>query len=470
MSAAGAQGSVRCCNARRQRLRSIQPQTPLSDYLPPFTIMRSVGHALSRTWEGICEIGQHAVVDRTDVCWTAQACQVGRAAQATARFFRERVRWEGNMTQSPEKDSASHSPGAAIDRLHDEYEQQRSIFNAQPLIVQRFLEAQARQIAEAYVERARGLRFTLPDRVVTKAEGRSEPARVVEGQRQQFLGGLRDRLEGKDVHLLLRQRLAELDQSSDEAVAVSSGLIRFSVATHMVDNMLPSGRSVSYAAAEGEDTPSIPVSDGMEPESAITASTDAIAEEGKVDEGRGDLLVPYVPAARRFYLPQWVPFDEHDRLLVNSVSEAEADIKSMQSFLNVLFAARSLAPYIIADAEYHSKHYGMLGQLINQGRALARYMTGDIIRTVKARAKAQSLNRGLSLRLPYFDDQELAIRTHGFVVIPAGRIMFVPAFVVRAAREEQAKVTQDTRFSASTRKHLLVELQMLEEAFKASGA
>lgn len=140
----------------------------------------------------------------------------------------------------------------------------------------------------------------------------------------------------------------------------------------------------------------------------------------------------------------------------------------MQRFLDVLFAARSLAPYLIVSEEYHNKHYGMLGQLVNQGRALARHMTADIIRTVKMRAKAQSLNRGLSLRLPYFDDQDLALQTHNFVVIPAGRIMFVPAFVVRAAREEQAKIAQDTRFSTSTRRHLFVELQMLEDAFKPS--
>jgi hypothetical protein len=292
---------------------------------------------------------------------------------------------------------------------------------------------------------------------------------VAQGKREQHLSSLRERLEGKDVHILLRQRLAELDQSTDEAITVSSGLLRFSVATHMVYNMLPSGRHVVYAAAEDDDIPSIPVSDGMEPESAITASTDAIAEEGKAEEGRGDLLVPYVPAARRFYLPQWVAFDDEDKLLVNSVSEAEADIKSMQRFMNVLFAARSLAPYILADDEYHNKHYGMLCQLVNQGRALARYMTADIIRTVKMRAEAQSLNRGLSLRLPYFDDQDLDIQTHNFVVIPAGRIMFVPAFVVRAAREEQAKIAQDTRFSGSTRKHLLYELYMLEEAFKPSS-
>jgi hypothetical protein len=75
----------------------------------------------------------------------------------------------------------------------------------------------------------------------------------------------------------------------------------------------------------------------------------------------------------------------------------------------------------------------------------------------------------LSLDLPYFDDQSLEIKIHHFVIIPAGRIMFVPAFVVRAAIEEQAKVAQDTRFSQSTRKHLLAELQMLGNAFESSN-
>jgi hypothetical protein len=43
--------------------------------------------------------------------------------------------------------------------------------------------------------------------------------------------------------------------------------------------------------------------------------------------------------------------------------------------------------------------------------------------------------------------------------------MFIPAFVVRAAREEAAKRIQDTRFNPSTRKHLMAGLQMLEDAF-----
>ncbi len=137
----------------------------------------------------------------------------------------------------------------------------------------------------------------------------------------------------------------------------------------------------------------------------------------------------------------------------------------MERYVSILHAASSIAPYIIADEEYQKKRYGMLGQLINQGRALARYKTGEIIQTIKARAEAGSLNRGLSLSLPYYDDQELRLAVTSFEVIPAGRIMFVPAFVVRAAREEAAKRIQDTRFNPSTRKHLLAELQMLEEAF-----
>jgi hypothetical protein len=137
----------------------------------------------------------------------------------------------------------------------------------------------------------------------------------------------------------------------------------------------------------------------------------------------------------------------------------------MQMYLSILHGAVSLAPYIVADPTYQQKRYGMLGQLVNQGRALAEYETMEMIQTIQRRAAAHDLNRGLSLSLPYFDDQDLQLRTHDFEVIPAGRIMFVPAFVVRAARQQQAMVAQDTRLSLSTRKYLLAELETLEKAF-----
>lgn len=360
----------------------------------------------------------------------------------------------------------SNNDFAPANQLRMEYERQNALFDAQLPIVQRFLEAQAHQIAEAYVERAQRVRFTLPDRVI--ASKGTEPIVIPHTVREQRVGGFTDRLARRDVHDTLRQRLTELEQSNDQAVIIATSLIRFAAANNMVRNMLPSGRVVAYATTEEDDIPSIPVDEGMEPESAITATTDAIVEEGNAENGRGSLQVPYVPAARRFYLPQWVAFGNKGELLVNSVKEAEAHIASMQHFLSVLFAARSLAPYMVADEEFEKKRYGMLGQLVNQGRALANHLTNDIISIIKTRAAEQSLNRGLSLRLPYFDDQDLRMETYNFVVIPAGRIMFVPAFVVRAALDEQGKIAQDTRFSHSTRKHLMAELQTLGDAFDST--
>ena len=355
----------------------------------------------------------------------------------------------------------------AADQLRNEYEQQSALFDAQPAIVQRFLEVQASQIANAYIERQRNLRFSLPDRVTLF--NTNEPLPVPPSVREQHVGKIGDLFSRRDVHETLRQRFTMLDQSNDKTVAAGAELVRFATANHMVRNMLPAGRNISYIAAVDEDIPSIPSGDEAGPDSAITATTDAIAEEGAGEDGRGSLQVPYVPAARRFYLPQWVAFDTRDKLIVNSLGEAEAHIASMQRFLNILFAARSLAPYMVADEEFDKKRYGMLGQLVNQGRALARYQTREIIHTIQERARSQSLNRGLSLSLPYFDDQDLRIETHNFVIIPAGRIMFVPAFVVRAALEERAKVAQDTRFSHSTRIHLMDELRMLGEAFESTS-
>jgi hypothetical protein len=188
-------------------------------------------------------------------------------------------------------------------------------------------------------------------------------------------------------------------------------------------------------------------------------------EEEEDEAGRGVELVPYVEAARRFYLPQWVAFDDQGRLLVGNVNEAEADIASMQRYLSVLHASVGLAPYMVADEDYQQKRYGILGQLVNQGRALANYQLQEIIQTIKKRASTHELNRGLSLSLPYFNDQTLTMEIYDFEVIPVGRIMFVPAFVVRAARAQAAKIAQDTRLSQSTRKHLLTELSTLERAF-----
>jgi hypothetical protein len=364
--------------------------------------------------------------------------------------------------------AARLTAAASSDPLREEYARLRKLFDLQPLILQRYLELQGRQIGEAISQPGERARFSLPDRMIPGAQ--AEALIVPPELREQHVGGLLDRLTRRDLRDPLKQRLTELEHSPEPAVALSASLIRYAAAQHLVRDMLPAGRSVRYAAAEDEEIPTIPVAGPDEADSAITAETDAIAEEGQSEGRRGSLQVPYVPAARRFYLPQWVAFDDRGRILVNTVSEAQAHLASMQRFLEILFAARSLAPYMVADEEFEKKRYGMLGQIINQGRALAHHMTREIIHTIQSRARVQSLNRGLSLSLPYFDDQDLEMRSLDFVVIPAGRIMFVPAFVVRAAVQERAKAAQDTRLSPSTRRHLIQLLSLLEEAFDRGKA
>jgi hypothetical protein len=262
------------------------------------------------------------------------------------------------------------------------------------------------------------------------------------------------------------QRLNELERSSDPAISISAALLRYAAAVHLIYDLLPSGHSVNYRPLEDELIPTIPVPDDA-PESAITQTSDAIVEDGDVNS-RGEVQTPFVPAARRFFLPQWVAFDQDGQLLVGSVTEAEAHIQSMQRYVRILHRALSLAPYISANEEYQQKRYGILGQLINQGRLLADYRTMEIICEIKERVEKQSLNRGLSVSLSYFDDQTLVMEQSHLEIIPAGRIMFIPAFVVRASRGEQVKVAQDTRLNASTRRHLLTQLKNLEAAFASS--
>jgi hypothetical protein len=362
------------------------------------------------------------------------------------------------------------NPKFLAERLSEDYQRQQALFSAQPAIVQRYLETQGKQIAQAVVDGESQVSFSLPDRVICTIENVDQPALVTipQNQRTRSAGSFINRFRRVELHKELRHVFSELEQSPDRAISVAAGLLRHATVMYMVYQMLPAGRSVCYRLEDEDETiPTIPEEGSLEPGSAITASTDAIAEEGASEEGRGDLLVPFVPYARRFFLPQWVAFDEDGSLIAKSVEEAEAHVKSMQRFMEVLFLAVALAPYISADDEYGKKRYGMLGQLVNQGRALAIYQVKEIIARIKQRVEAGSLNRGLRLSLPYFDDQELKIEKSDIEVIPSGRIMFVPAFVVRAVRQEEVKVSQDTRYNPSTRKHLLHLLDLLEQAFES---
>lgn len=347
--------------------------------------------------------------------------------------------------------------------LQQEYEGWQACFEAQAVTLQQSFEEQARRLAEAVVESRSQVRFVLPDWVATGASPRGAPRwlSVPARWREQRVGSPFTRFTRFDLGNAVRERLAELERAPEPAVALAAGLLRYATALHMVRRMLPDGSPVNYVALDGEDLPTIPSDNGGSP--ALAAAGDAMAGDGAGE--REDLQASLAPAARRFFLPQWVICDDLDRLLVNSREGAQERLAAMRHYLAVLQAAADLAPYWVAGDEYRRKRYGMLGQLVNQGRALARCYTTLMIRIVQQRACAQDLDRGLSLSQPYFDDQRLELRLWDFTVIPAGRIMFSPVFVVRAAHAEQARVAHDPRLNRSTRRHLLENLRTLERAF-----
>jgi hypothetical protein len=353
-----------------------------------------------------------------------------------------------------------------VSQLRHEYLGYQQLYQLQPPLVQRFMETQASSLAEAMLQGMSQISFSLPDRVnCPNKAGELKLEEVPGGYRQHTCGGFASHLTRKELRAVLRQRLTELEHSTNPSVAVSTTLLHHAVVIHMVHNMLPSGKAVEYEAVDEEEIPCIPVKRMHDTRSAIMESKDEIFNGDLAEVRRGELPVPYVEAARRFYLPPWVAFNSEGKLLVGNVNEAEAHIASMQRYLSVLHTAVGLAPYMVADEEYQLKRHGILGQLVNQGRALANYEVEEIIRIIQRRASSHDLNRGLSLSLPYFDDQTLTIENYYFEVVPAGRIMFISAFVVLAVRQQGAKVAQDTRLSRSMRKYLLSELSMLEQVF-----
>jgi hypothetical protein len=363
------------------------------------------------------------------------------------------------------------APGLADDttsRLRQEYQVYQALFQAQSSLGQQYLGSQAASITEAVLRGSPALQFSLPDMVNCSSiqDECIDNENLPEGIRQQHVGRGRLSLSPMDLRQALDQRLSALERSMNRALSVSAMLLRYSVATHMVYHVLPAGNTVIYRNADPDDIPNQP-DEKLFNESIKTLSIASSAgmKYSHLNQSDQEVSAPYIPAAQRFYLPQWVAFGDQRNLLLGSVSEAEAILASMQRYLYILQSALLIAPFMIADDTFQQKRYGMLGQLVNQGRALANYQVSEIVQTIKTRVAEHRLDRGLSISLPYFDDHKLRIEFHKFIVIPAGRVMFVPAFVVLAAREQQIKVAEHSQLNISTRKHLLAELHDFELAF-----
>jgi hypothetical protein len=104
-------------------------------------------------------------------------------------------------------------------------------------------------------------------------------------------------------------------------------------------------------------------------------------------------------------------------------------------------------------------------EVIRWARLQALQSMEMIVGKIWRRARSRTLDRGLSLSLPYFDDGAMEIRRLEIEVIPRGRVMFVPAFVVVAARREKQRVASEASMTEGTRQHLIDLLGILEHEF-----
>ncbi len=335
-----------------------------------------------------------------------------------------------------------------VSNIQLEYKHQNDLYASQPAITRQFLDNQAQLIAHSMQTHASRMRFLLPDLVVPAGETQARP--VPSGLRNQSAG--RQIPPGSpNLAAALLRKFIQLEQSTDRGVSASASLLRFSTAHTMLHQNLPDGGPVRYRTEAGGEIPCQPV----EATSPTPVSID------RADAAQ----THFTPFALRFFLPQWIAFDEKDRLLTTNLDGGYAHLRSMQAYLSVLGQAVSLDPYIVADETYQRKRTGMLGQLVNQGRALGRYEAREIVKGIQQRARQGSLNRGLSLDISYFDDQSLTIASYDMQVIPFGRVMFLPAFVVLASRREASLIARDPRLNSSTRRHLLSLMAIFEQAF-----
>ncbi len=324
--------------------------------------------------------------------------------------------------------------------LRQEYDRWHELLHVQPLATQRFLAAQAQRLGDALTQGASAVRFALPDQVLV-TDSETGPSVVPVKYRDQLIGrsGLLGHLSRADLRRAAVRRLQDLELLNNREVSCAAKLLRHATALYLIHELLPAGDDVKFDFDVATDTPN-------------EAQTETVSERE-------------CEVAQHFYLPQLAAIDEHDRLLVKSVPEAEAQLAAMRRYLDVLDLAQTLALYIVTDDQYRRKHFGILKQLVDQGRALARHETKAMILDIKNMAAQHELDQGVHLTMPYFDDQTLGLCSREFDVTPVGRVMFVPTFVVKAARQEQIAVLADLRLSATTRQHLLHELRLLEHAF-----
>lgn len=160
-------------------------------------------------------------------------------------------------------------------------------------------------------------------------------------------------------------------------------------------------------------------------------------------------------------------FDKHERLLV-SESLAGPRVQGLIRYVKWLRIAGQLYPPWTTSDRYNDLFSHLTALLTQQGRALARLYTNQLIEEVRTGWKTGEIARGLTLFVPYLDERTYQIARYSVIVTPGGRIPFRPQFIVSACRVAEREVRTHTAFTQSTRWQLLARLDQILQAFTRS--
>jgi hypothetical protein len=189
-----------------------------------------------------------------------------------------------------------------------------------------------------------------------------------------------------------------------------------------------------------------------------------IPEAETIPDGEHQDASPQRNADRPGEYPQW-KLIENGKPLFSSPEQANQRIQAIETALQNLLSAMAIDPDIVEETAFRTRYTALIAQWTEQGRAYSEYLTREIISTIHQRENQHSLNRGLTIHLPYFDDQLFEIRYFDLEIVPAGRIAFQEVFLIQAVQKAKQRVMDDAKISLTTRQHLMSELELLENSF-----
>jgi hypothetical protein len=137
-------------------------------------------------------------------------CQGFIGGSYTYLMFEER----SNMTL------AAILTASPVSNLRQEYQYHRSLYEAQSVIIQRFLDQQSQVIAQAILADARRVRFSLPDRVFQS--GDAGALEVPAGQREQA-AGLWLAFWTRNLRAEIHRQFLDLERSPEPSLSLAGG-------------------------------------------------------------------------------------------------------------------------------------------------------------------------------------------------------------------------------------------------------